>query len=96
MQQVSAAFGSSRLIRNTFIDIAQLAVFSVLEIVASHTSIWRRPLVLPCILCEILSFYLDVHEACEIDNVSAMFHRSSLLESFQNSPDPLVGTEYVP
>jgi hypothetical protein len=70
--------------------------FFVLEIVASRTSICHGQLALPGIIGEILSFYLDVHETCELDIVSAKFRRSSSLESFQNNPDLLVGTEYVP
>ena len=68
----------------------------VLGIAASHTSICRRQLVLPHILWGTLSSYLDVRKACEINNVSAMVRRASLLESIQNNPDLLVGTKDVP
>ena len=68
----------------------------VLGIAASHTSICRRQLVLLYILWGTPSSYLDVRKACEIDNVSVMFRRASLLESIQNNPDLLVGTKDVP
>jgi len=91
LQQVSATFASNRLIRNTCIDIVQLAVVFLFLKLSQATHLALRG-----ILRDILSFYLDVHETCELDIISAKFRRSSPLESFQNNPDLLVGTEYVP